>query len=399
MKKSDELRQEISAKKIEVENLQKEMKIKDALKSAGELENLLDALKIEEAKEKAEFDNFLQNKKPVTPSVEDAATLRNRAFNKLVFNSARKEPIPLTDEEKNAYYNLSGSPGQPAQIESISANGGYLVPAEQMAQLQEFRKDFTELKNYVTVVRANSTSGNWATFDAQNMQFQNFSEMTAIAETDTAFGQASYSISDKGLIIPISNQLINDANIDVMSFFGRQLAEAAVRTENAAIVQPLSTLITGDSDASISEATTITSYKSLNTAMFKTLDGVYYQAAKIFTNQDGFLWLSNLDDAQNRPLLFSTDITSQDKLFYRGKEVVVIPNSTLPNTTISTKTYAPIFVADLKSYITLFERQGMELATSSELYFKYYGTALRAVIRFGCVVTDPNAAVALKVEV
>lgn len=400
MKVSDEIKLEISAKKTEIENLQNEGKFQDALKAADDLNHLLDKLKIEEAKEKATFENFIKGGKTCVTTAEtvDAATLRSRAFNKLVLNPLRMFPEPLTDEEKGAYFNVSGSPGQPAQIEAIPAKGGYLVPAEQMTQLQEFRKEFTALKDYVNVVNTNYTSGRWATYTQQDLEFQPFVEMTPIAESDVTFSEATYTIEDRGLILPVSQQLIADANIDIISFMGRQLAEGAVVTENKAILTPLSTLITGDTAASIAPATTITSYKSLNTAMFKTLDGVYYNSTKIFTNQDGFLWLSNLDDAQNRPL-FVPDVTQPNKYFYRGKEIVVLPNSTLPSTEISSKNYAPFFIGDMRSYLTLFERQGMELATSSELYFRQYGYALRAVIRFGVVVTDSNAMTALKVEV
>lgn len=400
MKVSDEIKLEISAKKTEIENLQNEGKFQDALKAADDLNHLLDKLKIEEAKEKATFENFIKGGKTCVTTAEtvDAATLRSRAFNKLVLNPLRMFPEPLTDEEKGAYFNVSGSPGQPAQIEAIPAKGGYLVPAEQMTQLQEFRRDFTALKDYVNVVNTNYTSGRWATYTQQDLEFQPFVEMTPIAESDVTFSEATYTIADRGLILPVSQQLIADANIDIVSFMGRQLAEGAVVTENKAILTPLSTLITGDTAASIAPATTITSYKALNTAMFKTLDGVYYNSTKIFTNQDGFLWLSNLDDAQNRPL-FVPDVTQPNKYFYRGKEIVVLPNSTLPSTEISNKNYAPFFVGDMRSYLTFFERQGMELATSSELYFRQYGYALRAVIRFGVVVTDKNAVTALKVEI
>lgn len=398
MKKTDELRQAMAAKKLEVTNFQKDNKIEDAVKAAEELKILNQQFQIEKALEDATFENFLQHKEQVAPSTNDAAKLRTRAFNKLVLNPLRTFPEPLTDEEKNAYFNLSGSPGQPALIENINTKGGYLVPQEQMATLQEIRKEFISLKDYVNVVSTNTTSGTWPVYTQQDLKFQTLTEMTEGAESDLTITQATYTVSDRILILPVSNQLIADSSIDIVSFMGRQLADAAVRTENDAIVAPLQTLITGDTGTNIAEATTITSYKSLNTAMFKTLDGVYYNAAKIFTNQDGFLWLANLDDAQNRPL-FVPDVTNPNKYFYRGKEIVVIPNTQLPNTTISSKNYAPFFVGDMKSYITFFDRAGLELAASDQVYFKFYGTALRGVIRFGIVVTDSNAMTALKVEI
>ena len=401
MKISDEIRKEIGELKNQIETLQKEEKYKDALHLADKLNNKYDQLKIEVAKEKAELENFLKGDiyKIVPNAPQDAAKLRISAFNKLVLNPLRGEfRVPLTDEEKNAYFNVSGSPGTPAQIGATPSKGGYLVPSEQMATLQEFRKDFVALKDYVNVVNTNYPSGRWATYTQQDLEFQNFAEMSDIPESDVTFAEATYTIADRGLILPVSNMLIDDASIDIISFMGRQLAEGAVLTENKEILKPLNTLITGDTATSVAEATTITSYKSLNTALFKTLDGVYYPASKIFTNQDGFLWLANLDDGQNRPLL-QPDVTEPNKYFYRGKEIVVLPNLTLPNTTISSKNYAPFFVGDLRSYLTFFERAGMMLTTSSELYFRKAGTALRAIIRFGVTVTDKDAMTALKVEI
>lgn len=404
MLKSDEMKKYIAAKRNEVEKFQQEMKMKDAVKAAGELEKLMDEYKIAINMEQSDLQEFQDSVKKgnvtkiVPTNSTDIAELRRRAFNKLVLNPARGEKQPLTDEERNAYFNVSGSPGAPAQIESIPSKGGYLVPQEQFATLQEFRKEFVALKDHVSVVNTNSTSGIWATFSPQDLEFQSFAEMTSIAESDVSFGQATFVIQDKGLILPISNQLIDDANIDIISFMGRQLAEASVRTENKEILTALNKFVNGDTDLSIAAATSITTHKGLNAALFQTLDGSYLQAAKIVTNQDGFLWLSNLDDSQNRPLL-QPDVTAPNIYRYHGKEIVVVPNTTLPSTTASTKTYAPFFVGDLRSCITFFQRQGMELATSRELFFAKYGIALRAVIRFGVVIVDKNAVVPLKVEV
>ena len=393
MNQTDDLKQQIKAKRAEVEKLQQEMNLDLAAKAADELNDMVAKYKVAAALEEADFKSLIAHARPLEATAPvDSATLCNRAFNKLVFRRGN-----LTDEERAAYFNVTGSPGQPGQIESIDTKGGYLVPQEQMKTLQEFRKDFVALKDHVNVVSTNTTSGRWATYTQQALKFQNFAEMTDIAESDVSFSEATYTIADRGLIIPISNQLIADADVDIISFIGRQLAEGAVHTENEEILKPLNTLITGDTAEGIAAATTMTSYKGLNTALWKTLDGVYYNSAAIVTNQDGFLWLSNLDDAQNRPL-FVPDVIEPSRYRYRGKEIIVMPNLTLPNSQSGSDEYAPFFIGDMRSYITLFERQGMELSTSTELYYRKNGTALRAVIRFGVVVTDPNAMVALKVK-
>lgn len=398
MKKSDELKLQITAKREEVEKFQQAEEIDKAVKAADELNAMCDEFKIVVAKEKSDLENFLKDATPLfSMKNSDNAKLRNRAFNKILMNPLRNVPQPLTDDERNAYYNVTGSPGAPGQIESVDTRGGVLVSSEQIKTLQEFRQDYVALKDYVSVVQTTTTSGRWPIMPVQNLNFEKFVELTDIAETDVSFTEATYTIDDYGLIIPISNQLVDDADIDIISVIGRQLAEASVKTENQKILEPLNTLITGNTATSIAPATTISTYKALNTALFKTLDGVYEPASKIYVNQDTFLWLANLDDGQNRPL-FQPDVTEPNKYRFRGKEVVVIPNTTLPNTTSGNDTFAPIFVGDMKSYLTFFERKGMELTTSREYLWRKYALALMGIIRFGVVVTDPNSMVALKVK-
>lgn len=388
MKKSDELKMAINAKRAEVEKLQQEENITAAKNAASELNKLVDEYDIAVTKERADFENFLAKPKvqvggaigavvSKNNAVDNLATLRNRAFNKLVLNRGQ-----LTDEERQAYFNVSGSPGQPAQIESIDEKGGYLVPEEQLTQIREFRKAYAALRDYCHVVHANSTTGKYPTLGEESGLLVNFDEMTDIKESDFEFGQAKYEIADYGDIIPVSNQLIADANVNILSIVGQRLARKAVNTENALILGKLNALT----------ATTISDLKGLNKALISDLDPVYWSNARIYTNQDGFLWLSNLVDSTQRPML-QPDVTAPDVYRYKGKPIVVLPNSTLPNGTNS----IPFFVGNLADYLMFFERQGVEIAVSKEVFFTKYGTALRCVVRFGVAVDDKDAVVALNV--
>ena len=264
----------------------------------------------------------------------------------------------------------------------------------QMAQIQDKRNEFTQLRNYITVRSTNYTTGTWPTISDQNLIFQTFAELADISEADISFGQADYTVSDMGLIIPVSNQLIDDASSDIVDICGRELALASVRAENAAVIAKLDALA-GTNGAT---ATTISSYKAIHKALFKDLPRKFYNSAKIYTNQSGFLYLADLDDGNNRPL-FVPDVVQPDKYLFRGKEIVVIEDSLLPNITASTDEFAPFFVGNLAEYVWMFERQGMELAISTEYLWRKYGTALRGVIRFGTVVYDSNAMNAYKVKV
>ncbi len=396
MKKSDEIKKAMTALSEKIEDCIKKEDFVDMAKWKGEYDALSAQLEIAEKLESEDMQNAAKGA-PAPASNLPQNELARRAFNKLVLRKGEG----MTDEERAAYQNVtntSGNPGTPGQIESVDARGGYLVPEEQMAEIQDKRTEFTQLRDYITVRQTNYTSGKWPTIADQNLVFTAFDELTDIAEDDVEFGYATYTVSDKGLIIPISNQIIQDASADIVDICGRELALAAVRAENTAVLGHLSTLA-GVGGAS---AATISSHKALNSALFKDLSRKFYNQAKIYTNQSGFLFLANLDDGNNRPL-FVPDVTQPDKYMYRGKEIVVIEDSLLQNISVTgandaVTNYAPFFIGDLKSYVWMFERQGMELSISTEYLWRKYGTALRGVIRFGTVVYDSNAMIARKVQ-
>ena len=406
MKKSDELRKTVDELQAQIENLQQDGKVAEAKKLVAEMNNAVDMFKAAKAMEQDDFTKFSQNAKPAQ-SRESLERIRNRAFNKLLFNKR------LTDEERQAYFRndgddtVSGGSGTDTvtisggsdtdtsttvtgQIEGTDSKGGYLVPVEQLPILREFRKAYAQLRDYCHVVQANSTSGKWPTLGEESGLLVNFTELDQIQESDFEFGQASYSISDYGDIIPVSNQLIKDANVNIMGIVGQRLARKAVNTENSAILGLLSTGLTNPS--------TISNYKGLTKAINVDLDPIYYANTKIFTNQDGFQWMSDLQDAQNRPLLVP-DVTAPDTFRFRGKPVVVLPNSVLASSEAAgaTPAYAPFYIGNMADYVMFFERQGVEIAVSTEYLFAKYGTALRCVVRFGVAADDTSALKAYKV--
>lgn len=406
MKKSDELRKTVDELQAQIENLQQEGKTAEAKALVPEMNNAVAMFKAAKEMEAADFSNFSLGAKPAQRA-ESRERIRNRAFNKLLFNKR------LTDEERQAYFRndgddtVSGGSGTDTvtisggsdtdtsttvtgQIEGTDSKGGYLVPVEQLPILREFRKAYAQLRDYCHVVQANSTSGKWPTLGEESGLLVNFTELEQIQESDFEFGQASYTIADYGDIIPVSNQLIKDANVNIMGIVGQRLARKAVNTENSAILSLLSTNFTNPS--------TISSYKALTKALNVDLDPIYYANARIFTNQDGFQWMSELEDAQNRPLMIP-DVTAPDTYRFRGKPVVVLPNSVLASSAAAGQTpaYAPFYIGNMADYVMFFERQGVEIAVSTEYLFAKYGTALRCVVRFGVTADDTDALKAYKV--
>lgn len=374
MKKSVELKKAYDEIKAQVEKLQQDGETEKAYAMLPELKAAKQAYEVQAAVEANELDTFKDTAKPLPTNTLDAAKLRNRVFNKLVLGK------PLTEQEKEVV-NQIGSPGM---VEGTDEKGGYLVPEEQIATLREYRKAYTALKTYSHVQTANSKTGKMPTLGDETGTLANFDELDAIKQSDFDFGQLKYEISDYGDIIPVSNQLLQDADVDLMSIVGQRFARKSVNTENAEILKLLGGIT----------AKAITDYKGLTKALNVDLDPVYYANAKILTNQDGFQWLSELEDNQKRPLLIP-DVAAPDTYRFRGKEIIVLSNGTMA----TTGSKIPFYIGSIADYVAFFQRLGVEIAVSQDFMFDKYATALRCVERFGIVADDKDALKAYNVSV
>ena len=376
MKKSDEIKKIVDELKAKVDQLQQEEQYDEAVKAANELKDAVREFKIAKAVEDAEATDFIATATPANAkSMISDAVMRNRVFNKLVFGHQ------LNEEEK-AFLNTAGTPGQ---VEATPAKGGYLVPEEQISQLLELRRAYTQLKGYTNVQIALSNAGKQPTVGAETGTLTAFDELNEIHQGDIDFSQLSYEIADYGDIIPVSNTLLQDTDLNLMGIIGQRFARKAVNTENAQILAKLAAIT--------NSPTAISTYKGITKALNVILDPAFYANAKIFTNQDGFEWMSELEDAQNRPLLVP-DVAAPDTYRFRGKEVVVISNSILETSETGTGTVtrkAPMYIGSMSDFLAFFERKGVEVAVSGEAGFTKNATLIRAIERFDTVVADSAA--------
>lgn len=370
MKKTDELKKVMNAKLAEIEKFQQADEMDKARNAAKELDAIRNELEmaqsIEDAKKVLTAQDSLKPAHVI--SNESSAALSNRVFNKLVLGRQ-------LNEEEREFVNAAGTPGQ---VEVTPGKGGYLVPVEQMPKLEELRRAYYNLKDYCNVQTAGSKTGQWPTLGAETEALLNFDELNAITEHDVTFGQLTYTVASYGDIIPVSNEILEDANVNLIDIIGKRFVRRAVNAENLDIVNKLPKTET-------SGYTGLTAKKLMK--MFNVaLDPAIGLGAKIFTNQDGMQWLAELDDGNNRPLL-TPDVTEPEKCRFRGHEIVVIGNNVLASPTGK----IPFYVGSLADYLAFFERKGVEVAVSTEAGFTKNATLIRAVERFGTTVDDAAA--------
>ena len=367
MKKSIELRKEYEELKNSIAALKSENKIEEAhAKLAGlkDLEN-----KIREAEIEETMNAGAGGKK----EVKNKETMNvNRLFNRLITGKS-------LNAEEMEFLNKAGTPGQ---VEATDSKGGYLVATEQFNRIKELRRNLVSLKPLCNVVPVTSFKGNMPIETETTGELIAFEELNEINKGDIDFAQISWNVADYGDIIPISKSLLADEDVDLISYVGRRFTKKAVNTENKKIL----TLLKGLSGTEAAD------YTSIVTALNVTLDPAVSNNAVIITNQTGFDYLDKLVGTDKRPLLeINLQNTTQKK--FKGRDIIVLSDAVLEMEEV---TKAPVFVGDMSEFISFFDRQGLELATSDEAGFTKNVSYIRAIERFDVKKVDSKAMVYLK---
>lgn len=375
MKKSVEMKQKMEGLKAHIRELNRDGRVDDAHAKIAEMDALQKQIEVEE---RLEAEDVLEDSSsPVEPTKKGYN--ENEVFNKLVFNKRMSEE-EMAFARAKGFFNEIGSPGQ---VEGVPERGGYLVPKHQFSQLLEFRRQYYALKDLCTVIEVNTMEGTLPTMATESDMLIAFEELNELQEDEITFGALAWKLKDYGLLIKTSNQLKQDAFVDIVSIIGQNLARRGINRENHEILQKLGAL----------EATVVADHLGVNTALNVSLDPAISATSHIITNQTGFNHLDILVDANGHPLLKESLKDATQKV-YNGRAIHVISDALLP----SEGTVAPIYVGDLSQYLYFFDRLGVEIALSEHAGFTKYATYLRAVQRFDVQVADAGAMVKLTLD-
>ena len=378
MKKSIEIMQNMRGLKNQIEAKMNE-------KAFEEAEKLSENLKTLKAQYDAAVEIENEEKKGKTQmqinTVADKKKTFKNAFNKMVLKNVFGEPLT---EAEQAYSNKVKMVVGPGQVGATGAKGGYLIPQEFITPIAEARSELVELKNLCTVKAVNRLTGVMPVCKAETAALSTFDENETIANSAIDFSQVTYNVKAYKDIVPVSNELLADADVDLVSFVDRRFARKAVNAENKAIIDALDTVA----------ETTITDYKGIIKALNTKLDTAIAANAVIITNQDGFDYLDELTDANGVPVLTRSFADEKTALF-RGHPIVVLNNATIK--TVGKK--LPFYAGSLEDFLYFFERSGVELAADSSAGFTSNTTYLRVIERFDAVKVNEEAMVKLTITV
>lgn len=347
-KHEQELRQRIADLKAKAEEFNNSGKYEDA------------KAKIEEARNaKNELDNYLAMKQIQVPDpvnsqagVLPPASVKNedKSYKEVFMKAIRGQN--LTHEEASVMQEYKA-----ALSENTGKDGGYIVPEDITTTINQLKQTVDSLEQYVNVQPVSTNKGA-RTLEkrAASTPFAPLSEygkpnaMQEIASPE--FDRLSYAIEDYAGFLPVPNDLLDDTDQALEEYLRQWIAKKSIATRNYLILQELNKLTKVD----------FVDYKGIKTALNVTLDPAFAAGANIFTNQDGFNYLDQLEDKNGRPLL-QPDPTNPTRSLLSGKPVI-----TLSNKTIATDKdgKAPFIVGNLKEAIILWDRKQLSIDMTKE---------------------------------
>lgn len=260
-----------------------------------------------------------------------------------------------------------------------------LVPKDVQTRINTVTRSLDDLSKYVNVVSVNALSGSRVLEAYGTMTpFQELNEYEPVEEHDgPKFLPVEYKLKDRGGFLPLTANLLQDTDQNLLAYITKWIGQKAVVTRNTLITQLLATL----------PKVALANVDAVKKVINVTLDPAISASAVILTNQDGYNWLDEQKDGNGKYML-TDDLTQVGRKMFKGRPVAVVANRYLPSSGTTT-VKAPLIIGDLTQAIALFSRQFYELASTTEGgdAWRRRTTELRTVIRDDIQKWDVGAAI------
>ena len=282
-------------------------------------------------------------------------------------------------------------------VEGVDEDGGYTVPEDVSTRIEHYKDVDYALESDIDVVPVTTNKGSRTYQKKTDVDtFVDIDENGQISNEIDApkFERLRYTIQDRAGFMPVSNDLVNDSDANILEIVAKWLGKADVATTNKKVLEIVAT----------KEQINLVDIKGIKKALNVTLGQAYKNGAKIYTNDDGLNYLDTLEDENGRPLL-NPDPTDSAKLQLRCG-TTVLPIKVLPNKVFKSEgTKVPFVIGNLYDYVCKFKRAGATIKGSDTASiggfnaFAQNMTLIRAIVRDDYRVKDADSIVSGYIEV
>lgn len=247
-----------------------------------------------------------------------------------------------------------------------------VIPVDRITKPEKQPETVVDLRQHVGRVPVTTGTGSYPILRANKNKMISVAELAknpALANPE--FTKVNYEIATYRGYIPVSQEALDDSDIDLGGLVAEHIQRQSLNTSNAAIAAKLQK----------ATAKTVTTIDDLKDIVNVAIDPAY--AVKIIASQSFFNELDKMKDNDGRYLL-QQDVTVASGYKLLGREVVVMADDV-----IGTKAGDKVaFVGDPSLFAKYFDRQQASVRWVDN---DVYGQLLAGFVRFDVQVADNKA--------
>ena len=331
-----ETEEEVSAVEKSLEDIQKELEEKQAEKAKLEEE-------IEELQKQVDENN---RKAPTFKDVEQ------RGGKKL--------------EQRDAIAKFIRT-GQTRDIEGLKttdSGSAALIPTE-VLKPHFLEKTRNPLLDLVQRVKVNSGSGKYPVIKKTDSKMASAEELKANPELGKpSISEIDYSIKTYRGYIPVSQEMIDDADYDIMSIVEDEVFNQGENTELSLVATILKSATQADAAG----------FDGIKDIYNKKLKSIY--KASIVVTQSMFAALDKVKDKNGRYML-QTDVASPTGYSFGGKTIYPVDD-----TVFGSEGDMKFFIGDVSEFVKLFDRSQVSVKwVNNDIYGQLLGLFIRLDVK------------------
>lgn len=335
------------------------------------VEKSVDELESEKEKLEKERDELTAKIKELEKELEEANNKPNTSKEDEEKGEGEERMGKYKDKEvRSAVNTFIRTKGQ-TRAGLVSTDAGVIIPEEIIYSPEKEVKTVTNLAELVSKTKVSTASGKYPILKRATARLNSVPELEANPQlAKPEFEQINWEVATYRGAIPISQESIDDAAVDLVSIVSENAQEQKINTTNYAISEVLKTFT----------AKAVTDTDDIKQILNVTLDPAYERNAVV--SQSFLQWVDTLKDSDGQYILHR-DITSPSGTSLFGIKLEVVNDELLG---LAGEAHA--FLGDLKRAVLFADRVDI---TARWVDNEIYGQYLQVGTRFDVKQADSNA--------